>query len=31
LKICLCYGGTISDAAGNRLRKHPLPPVTATG
>jgi hypothetical protein len=31
LKICLCYGGAITDAAGNRLRKHPLPPVTATG
>jgi hypothetical protein len=25
LKICLCYGGTITDAAGNRLRKHALP------
>lgn len=30
-KICLCYGGMIADAAGNRLRKHPLPPVAAPG
>jgi hypothetical protein len=24
---CLCYGGTITDAAGNRHRKQALPPV----
>lgn len=29
-KICLCYGGTLADAAGNRMRKHALPPATAT-
>jgi hypothetical protein len=27
VKSCLCYGGTITDAAGNRHRKHALPPV----
>lgn len=29
VSACLCYGGLITDAAGNRMRKHPLPPVTA--
>jgi hypothetical protein len=29
LKICLCYGGSITDAAGNRMRKHDLPSVIA--
>lgn len=31
VKICLCYGGTITDAAGNKMRKHPLPPPTVPG
>ncbi|MFM8634594.1 MAG: Ig-like domain-containing protein [Planctomycetia bacterium] len=26
--VCLCYGGLISDAAGNRLAKHELPVLT---
>jgi hypothetical protein len=25
--VCLCFGGRITDAAGNRLRKHDLPAV----
>ena len=25
IKACLCYGGSITDAAGNRLLKHALP------
>lgn len=25
---CLCYGGSMTDAAGNRLQKHKLPAVT---
>ena len=26
--VCLCYGGSMTDAAGNRLQKHKLPAVT---
>jgi len=28
VKICLCYGGSITDAAGNKIRRHALPSVT---
>lgn len=28
VKICLCYGGAITDAAGNKIRKHAVPSVT---
>jgi hypothetical protein len=27
---CLCFGGLITDPAGNKIRKHELPAVTAT-
>lgn len=27
-RICLCYGGTIADAAGNTIRRHAAPPAT---
>ena len=27
VKACLCYGGLVTDAAGNKLPKHALPPV----
>jgi hypothetical protein len=29
--VCLCYGGLVTDAAGNRLQKHKLPPIAPVG